>query len=225
MPYIWAQNPAQSDNLEPHNGFEYMIANKNDKGQFKLSHFSEMETTFSVPFDWASPNSSDSSWKLDAMVKYSQAQKGECDNDIQPYLTKYFESRTKNDNLYRQQGNAVALAAGGICQLVVPYTASVATPVQVFTSDAPVKTETKYLMEEGQIFFQLAPTAKSYRAVVDAVVFKQYQEAAPAPTCEQKSSWGSNVVRKCCYGLRLACGGYAGCWCEEAAELEAPLYK
>jgi len=202
VPYIWSQLPADSANLEPHNGWEYMIAKKNKAGKWKLVRFSEIETTFSVPFDWASPNASDTTWKLDAMQKYSQAQDGECDNAVQPWLTNYFASlsNTSRDDLYRQQGNAVALAAGGICQLVVPYAAMVGG-----------------YMEEGKVVFTLKPAGSSYKSVADVIIFKSYQEAAPTPaptvaTCQSRKG-GYLINGSCCKGLSPRNIGYGGIIC------------
>jgi len=198
VPYIWAQDPAQSDNLEPHTGWEYMMA-ENIKGSWKLKRFCEIETTFSVPFNWVTPNATDETWKLEAL-KTSQANKGECNNPIQPLLTSYFQtlsSTTETKALFRQQGNAVALPAGGLCQLVVPYAAMV-----------------NGKNTEGKKVFTLEPSKGSYKMVTDVVTFTSYTQPAPAPTC-QAAHLGQCNSLPCCKGMS-SMSTLGGCFCNAA---------
>merc|ERR1711924_3015 len=48
----------------------------------------------------------------------------ECNNPPAMFLTAFFNSKSVNGALFRQQGSAVVLTAGGICYMAVPFAAS-----------------------------------------------------------------------------------------------------
>lgn len=157
VPYLWSQIPAKSDNLEPHTGWEYIIATPNSKSRFSYSinYFAEIETSYSVAFNWASPDQTpavvaDSTLRL---LKKS-ASKGECDNPIAPTLTKYFRDKSNIETTYRQQGDAVVLAAGGVCHVVVPYSAQIGNKLKT-----------------GKSVFTLEPTKNKNYTISDVVEF------------------------------------------------------
>lgn len=159
VPYLWAQIPASKENLEPHTGWEYLILNPAGTSPFKfrIKYFAEIETSYSVAFNWAEPAQTPALVAESALHLLSQknsASKGECDSPIAPTLTKFFDDKSTAGNRYRQQGDAVLLAAGGICHVAVPYAAQVG---------ATLKT--------GHFIFTLKPEKGAYVFLNDAVEF------------------------------------------------------
>ena len=139
-PYIWSQIPANNkipNNLEPHTGWEYVIAKPDRFAQFgyKIRYFAEVETSYSIPYNWASPaeNSAlfaDSTLKLLEIERAKGIYKGECDQPLAPFLTSYFENMSSSSSLYRQQGDAVVLGVDGLCQVTAPYAAQVGSKLK-----------------------------------------------------------------------------------------------
>jgi hypothetical protein len=128
IPYIWAQTPADDDNLEPHTGWEYVIAERDATAKygFKMSHFAEIETSYTAALNWQDPSQTPALFETTKALLATTASEGECDNPVAPLLTEFMQRRSVNGSLFRQQGDAVLLAAGGVCQLVVPYAADIA---------------------------------------------------------------------------------------------------
>ena len=128
VPYLWSEIPAKEGNLEPHTGFEYIVARPNQKSRvhYSIESFAEIESTYSVAFDWAAPDQTPAVVAQSplALLKTTASQ-GECDSPIAPTLTKYFNDKSTAGSVYRQQGDAVVLAAGGLCHVAVPYSAQV----------------------------------------------------------------------------------------------------
>lgn len=162
VPYLWSEVPANSKakgNLEPHNGWEYIVAVPNMSSPYKSSIelFAEIETSYSVAFNWAKP--ADTPAVVQESTLYllglsNSASKGECDSPIAPVLTKYFNDKSVNDDVWRQQGDAVVLAAGGVCHVAVPY-----------ASEAGGK------LESGNFVFTLQPENNHTYTIVNAVGF------------------------------------------------------
>merc|ERR1712226_247573 len=92
-----------------------------------MVHFAEIETTYSVAFDWQNPSKTPQLFNTTKalLAMNNSASQGECDAPLAPALTKWFSGVSQEGDLFRQQGDAVVLAAGGICQVVVPYAADV----------------------------------------------------------------------------------------------------
>ena len=159
VPYLWSQMPAKTDNLEPHAGWEYIIAIPNAKSRFSYSikYFAEVESSYSVAFNWAAPDQTpavvaDSTLRL---LK-GTASKGECSNPLATTLTKFFSDKSHVGTTYRQQGDAVVLASGGICQVVVPYSAQFGEELKT-----------------GKIFLTLQPGKNNGYSISDAVEFSR----------------------------------------------------
>jgi hypothetical protein len=133
-PYIWAQLPAQASNVEPHDGWEYMELEFSPDAElkFRIKKFAEIETTYSVPLDWKDPSATPALFtKTVELLAATAAQQpdgqnaDECNSSPAKFLTAFFTAKSTAGALYRQQGDAVALAAGGICHLTVPFAAEV----------------------------------------------------------------------------------------------------
>jgi hypothetical protein len=84
----------------------------------------------------------------------NSASKGECDSPIAPTLTRYFDDKSRGGEVWRQQGDAVVLAAGGVCHVAVPYSAQVGAK-----------------LETGRFVFTLQPLANHTYLVTDTVEF------------------------------------------------------
>jgi hypothetical protein len=162
VPYLWSEIPANNrakGNLEPHTGWEYIVATPNrgsDVG-YRMKYFAELETSYSVAFNWAKPEETPAvvaQSTLPLLAAKNSASKGECDKPIAPVLTKYFIDKSQRESTWRQQGDAVVLAAGGICHVTVPYAAQV---------DDQLKT--------GQIVLTLQPGGANHYLITDAVEF------------------------------------------------------
>ncbi|MGZ3773334.1 MAG: hypothetical protein ACXVCY_06095 [Pseudobdellovibrionaceae bacterium] len=162
VPYLWSEIPANNrakENLEPHTGFEYVVLNPGNESEvgYSIKYFAELESSYSVAFNWAKPADTsavvaESTLKLLSLK--NSASKGECNNPIAPVLTKYFDDKSGSGNIWRQQGDAIVLAAGGVCHVVVPYSAQVG---------AKLKT--------GHFVFTLQPSVVNNYLVTDAVEF------------------------------------------------------
>ncbi len=162
VPYLWSEIPANNrakGNLEPHTGWEYIIATPDSESEvsFRMNYFAEIETSYSVAFNWAKSDDTPSVVAQSALKLLSlgnSASKGECNSAIAPILTKFFNEKSSGGNVWRQQGDAVVLAAGGVCHLAVPYSAQVG---------AKLKT--------GHYVLTLKPSVNNAYLVIDAVEF------------------------------------------------------
>ena len=133
VPYLWSEIPANNrakGNLEPHTGWEYIIASPNSESGvgYSMKYFAELETSYSVAFNWAKPDDTPAvvaQSTLHLLSLGNSASKGECNSPIAPVLTKYFNDKSSGGDIWRQQGDAVVLAAGGVCHVAVPYSAQV----------------------------------------------------------------------------------------------------
>eukprot|EP01126_Amoeba_proteus_P042355 TRINITY_DN459_c0_g2_i1.p1 TRINITY_DN459_c0_g2~~TRINITY_DN459_c0_g2_i1.p1 ORF type:complete len:259 (-),score=34.21 TRINITY_DN459_c0_g2_i1:54-830(-) len=154
VPYLWSEIPANHKspgNLEPHTGWEYVVVVADNSSSLGLSLelFAEIETTYSVAYNWGNPlDISVYNWTVDLLK--TTASKGECDIPIAPVITNEILLLGEG---WRQQGSAVVLAVGGLCHVAVPYTAQ---------QDSTLST--------GMIVFVLMPTEASY-SVVRSVIF------------------------------------------------------
>jgi hypothetical protein len=160
VPYLWSEIPGNNKakgNLEPHTGWEYIVANPDSKSRFgySMKYFAELETSYSVAFNWADPNNTpDVVAQSTLQLLKTTASKGECDSPIAPTLTQYFNDKSSDRDIWRQQGDAVVLAAGGVCHVTVPYSAQVG---------AKLKT--------GQFVFTLQPVMNNSYLINDVVEF------------------------------------------------------
>ncbi len=162
VPYVWSEIPANSRaqaNLEPHTGWEYIVVSPEHGSQFgyRINYFAELETSYSVAFNWAKPDDTPAVVKQSALHLLSQknsASKGECDRPIAPVLTRYFNDKSNDGDVWRQQGDAVVLATGGVCHVTVPYSAQVGSKLKT-----------------GQFVFTLQPDASSAYLMTDVVEF------------------------------------------------------
>mmetsp|Transcript_30544 Transcript_30544/g.94919 ORF Transcript_30544/g.94919 Transcript_30544/m.94919 type:complete len:283 (+) Transcript_30544:109-957(+) len=162
VPYLWTEMPANGkakNNLEPHTGWEYMLLepSTDSKVSYIMKHFAEIETSYSLPFNWAKPADTpalveESLLKLLSLP--NSASKGECARPLAPKLTEFFAQKSKEGKTVRQQGSATVLAAGGICQVAAPYAADI---------DGELKT--------GRWVIVLKPEGDSY-TVEDDVEFR-----------------------------------------------------
>eukprot|EP00697_Spironema_sp_BW2_P003121 gnl/Spiro4/14170_TR7620_c0_g1_i1.p1 gnl/Spiro4/14170_TR7620_c0_g1~~gnl/Spiro4/14170_TR7620_c0_g1_i1.p1 ORF type:complete len:331 (-),score=66.31 gnl/Spiro4/14170_TR7620_c0_g1_i1:68-1060(-) len=130
VPYLWAEKPANHKvpgNLEPHTGWEYMVlapSSSSSRFPFSIEVFAEIETSYSVAFNWGNP-ADESNYDLTVQLLNRTASRGECNAPIGALLTQFFSAKSTSDDVWRQQGNAVVLAAGGACHVAVPYAAEV----------------------------------------------------------------------------------------------------
>lgn len=161
-PYLWSEIPANHlvpGNLEPHSGWEYIIAEPAD-GEFdyKISHFAEIETSFSLAYNWARPDDTPAVAQSTLDLLSQTASKGECNNPIAPWLTNAFATASASGTsaLWRQQGSAVLLAAGGVCHVAVPYAAALGSRLQ-----------------SGVYVYQLVPRDSSYEMQGTPIAFKR----------------------------------------------------
>jgi len=162
VPYLWSEIPANGrakENLEPHTGWEYIIASPSNDSKvgYSMKYFAELETTYSVAFNWAKPDDTPAvvaQSTLHLLSLSNSASKGECNSTIAPVLTKYFNDKSSGGDLWRQQGDAVVLAAGGVCHVEVPYSAQVGNKLKT-----------------GHFVFTLQPEANNVYLMNDAVEF------------------------------------------------------
>lgn len=156
-PFLWSQIPANNkvpNNREPHSGFIHntLIPDSSAEFGYTIEVFREIEDSYTVPFNWgASDDSSVQSWTIELLNQ--AASSGECDAPLQPLLTTYFgdKSAAATDDLYRQQGNAVVIAAGGVCHVLIPYSAVVSNEIvsgRVSIVLTPVNNESYTLASE-----------------------------------------------------------------------------
>ena len=161
VPYLWSEIPANNrakGNLEPHTGWEYIVASPNRESGvgYSMKYFAELETSYSVAFNWAKPDDTPAvvaQSTLYLLSLDSSASKGECNSPIAPVLTRYFNDKSSGGDMWRQQGDAVVLAAGGVCHVAVPYSAQLG---------AKLKT--------GHFVLILQPSVNTY-LITDAVEF------------------------------------------------------
>jgi hypothetical protein len=122
VPYLWSEIPANPRNLEPHTGWEYMVVRPtsgNSVFKFTITNFAEIEMSYSVAYNWDNPlDNSVYNWTTQLLS--STASKGECNTPISAVVTAEI---AKYGVGWHQNGNAVVLAAGGLCQVAVPYAA------------------------------------------------------------------------------------------------------
>jgi len=162
VPYLWSEIPANNaarGNLEPHTGWEYIVVSPNRGSQlgYSINYFAELETSYSVALNWAAPEQTPAVVEqstLHLLSLSNSASKGECDSPIAPTLTTFFSGKSGNGSNWRQQGDAVVLAAGGVCHVDVPYAAQVG---------ARLKT--------GYFVLTLQPAAGNTYQIIDAVEF------------------------------------------------------
>jgi len=159
VPYLWSEIPANKSNLEPHTGWEYLVTRPTRTSHlgYRIEYFAEIETSYSVAFDWAEPDQTPSvvaQSTLHLLSLPNSASRGECDAPIAPTLTRYFNDKSRAASTYRQQGDAVVLAAGGICHVAVPYSAQVGNELRT-----------------GQLVFLLRPAKDMPYLVSDVVDF------------------------------------------------------
>jgi len=135
VPYLWAEIPTNQkipNNMEPHTGWEYIVAIQNSSSPFgyTINLFAEHETTYSVAFNWANPADS-SNYFLTVDLLNVTASRGECNLPVSSVLEQYFGTKNSTaTDLWRQQGNAVLLAAGGICHVAAPWAREVHSTLQ-----------------------------------------------------------------------------------------------
>ena len=162
VPYLWSEMPANNrakGNLEPHTGWEYIVVNPNRDSRYGYSvkYFAELETSYSVAFNWANPDDTPAvvaQSTLQLLSLGNSASKGECTAPIAPVLTKFLNDKSGSGNTWRQQGDAVVLAAGGVCHATLPYSAQVG---------AKLKT--------GHFVLTLQPGAGNTYRITDSVEF------------------------------------------------------
>jgi hypothetical protein len=138
VPYLWSEMPANNrakSNLEPHTGFEYIVASSDWKSRFgyNFNHFAELESSYSVAFNWAKPDDTPTVVEqstLHLLFISSSTPTGECNHPIAPILTQFFNDKSSGGDIWRQQGDAIVLAAGGVCHVTVPYSAQVGTSLK-----------------------------------------------------------------------------------------------
>lgn len=158
VPYLWSEMPANkraNGNLEPHTGFEYIVL----KSTGRINYFAELETSYSVAFNWAKPDDTPTLVEESALHLLSlnnSASKGECNNPIAPVLTKFFTDKSIRGDMWRQQGDAVVLASGGVCHVEVPYSAQVGSKLKT-----------------GHFVLILQPNVNGGYLIKDAVEFPQ----------------------------------------------------
>jgi hypothetical protein len=154
VPYLWSEFPANNKvpgNLEPHTGWEYLVVGANNSSflGWSIESFSEIETSYSVAYNWANPlDVSVYSWTVNLLQ--ITASKGECNVPVAPVITDQIRALGVG---WRQQGSAVVLSVGGLCHVAVPYAAQQGSALMT-----------------GYLVLVLRPTTSSY-AVVDSVVF------------------------------------------------------
>ena len=162
VPYLWSEMPANNrakGNLEPHTGFEYIVASPNSGSAvgYSIKQFAELETSYSVAFNWAKPDDTPAvvaESTLHLLSISSSAPTGECNSAIAPILTKYFNDKSSGGDVWRQQGDAVVLAAGGVCHVEVPYSAQVGSKLKT-----------------GHFVFIFRPNVNNSYLITDAVEF------------------------------------------------------
>jgi hypothetical protein len=165
-PYLWSVLPANTkipDNLEPHTGWEFIVAVSNSESAygFNIERFAEIETSYSVAYNWANPlDTSAYNWTLQLLR--STVSKGECDVPIASVVTDTLKQLGVG---WRQQGSAVVLASGGVCHVVVPFAAQLGGPGT-------------FKLITGNMMLVLEPTPANY-TVQNSIVFEQSPGGAP----------------------------------------------
>jgi len=119
VPYLWSEVPAGDG--QPHTGWEYIIARQDRHSQFgyKMKHFAEIETTFTVPLNWHNPAEETALFEESTLAELhltTSDTTDACDAPLARTLTHFLQQQEVH-----QQGDAVVLAAGGLCQVTVPF--------------------------------------------------------------------------------------------------------
>lgn len=134
VPYVWAWVLGETDMLRT--GWEYLVVSRtNSQYRYGIELMAEIETTFSVPYSWKNPEDipventlfETQTWPL---LHASHPLANECDSPISGHLANFFATKTTagkflGGDVWRQRGDAVVLAAGGVCHVAVPYAAVV----------------------------------------------------------------------------------------------------
>jgi hypothetical protein len=169
-PYLWAELPANNKvpgNMEPHTGWEYIevVADASARFGYKIKVFAEVETSYSVALNWGMPNDT-SVYDWTTQLLSSTASRGECSHPVAPLVTDWMHTRSKDaSTLWRQQGDAVVLAAGGLCHMVVPYAADVGQ-----------------LLQTGNLLFVLKKNSIGYSMEAPVVDFQTPVQSTQPPT-------------------------------------------
>jgi hypothetical protein len=159
-PYIWSETPANSKvpgNLEPHTGWEYIVARPQSGSEHGLliKRFSEIETSYSLPYNWQTPEDTPALAQSTMDLLSQTKSQGECGSPLAPFITQDLSSSSDEQNLWRQQGSAVLLPIGGLCQVAVPFAAAVGGR-----------------LESGTIVYTLTPNVGAY-SLNSKVVFSR----------------------------------------------------
>jgi hypothetical protein len=131
-PYLWSEVPVNNKvpgNLEPHTGWEYLVAVKDNTSArdskqnlgYLIQWFAEVETSYSVAYNWANPlDTTVYNWTLALLA--TTASMGECTTPVHNVITAGVArlNAIYPSSYWRQQGAAVVLSVGGLCQAVVP---------------------------------------------------------------------------------------------------------
>jgi len=159
VPYLWSELPANNLNLEPHTGWEFIqVVPDTTSFSWIIQKFAEVETSYSVPFNWGNPLDSSSYSQTVQMLK-GTASKGECNTPIQLVMANLIDNYNQNNQgiLLRQQGSAVVLAAGDLCHVVLPF-ALQCSPTFCCTNNNAQNN----LLCTGYLFLQLTPKTDGY---------------------------------------------------------------
>jgi hypothetical protein len=169
VPYLWAELPANHrnpGNLEPHTGWEYIIAVpvKDAKYGYLTQKFAEIESSYAVPLNRAHPEQSpavfqDSTVYLLSLTEKQQGRKvEECNQPLAPTLTAFFKSLSGPESTWRQQDDAVVLAAGDLCHVSVPFSAEVKGDIKSGNILLTLKPGSNYTIVDSVEFVHLRPS-------------------------------------------------------------------
>lgn len=151
VPYLWSAFPADPKAYMPHTGWEYLVVSRtNSKYRYGIELMAEIETTFSAPYNWKDPAVSTDLFQTMTIpllhtTATSKHRANECDSPFAGHLASFFAEKSTGNDVWRQQGDAVVLAAGGVCHVTVPYAAAVGDQLKT-----------------GTLVFALQPLAGSY---------------------------------------------------------------
>jgi hypothetical protein len=167
VPYLWSAIPAQ-DGM-PHTGWEFIIAKRDRSSRFgyKIKHFAEIETTFTAAFNWHNPRATPALFTDSTLAELHSTTSDTvdaCDNPLADTLTDFLELRA-----VRQQGDAVLLAAGGLCQVAVPFAGVHDQDGLLFSGYYVLsleKNNDSYNINDSSLFFDNRPPSTSDRSSV-----------------------------------------------------------
>jgi hypothetical protein len=167
VPYLWSAIPAQ-DGM-PHTGWEFIKARQDGSSRFgyKINHFAEIETTFTAAFNWHNPRATPALFTDSTLAELHATTSDTidaCDNPLADTLTDFLEQRA-----VRQQGDAVLLAAGGLCQVAVPFAGVHDQDGLLFSGYYVLsleKNNDSYNINDSSLFFENGPTSISNRLSV-----------------------------------------------------------